>query len=612
MTNGLRKAKNILFTSVVGPHGVDSAHSRFKNPMSLMSNQVTRGQKYYTVQMCSRSFAFDLFGANLNANIAILDFPLAGHLEAALKSGSWDRVGISAIMANFEKLVLTYKIVRSVNATVPIDIGGHIANETEVLEELMGRLLEINPNETFQVVTDTKATTGFSGVTFVMQDGLKYYSQLKDVGLKNDNFVYAPLVETSFDKRVLGIPVSSTAAGLVLADVGCPMKCNFCCTSQKFGGRFVPFLNTAQDIMTVANAHADRGRNEMFVMSENFSLNTDRMLEVLKLMEEQKRPHKWSVFSSAQTLIRLGIENLVKLGYCFVWIGLEEASGQTYNKMHGINLAQLINDLQSHGIEVLGSTILGFENQKVEDIDREVEHAISLGCAYNQFMLYMPMPGTPLWREVKQRGLLKKNFPWPDIHGQTVQNWHHPHLTDQQMESKLDEAFILDFERLGPSLFRMARTHFSGYKKTKDWDHELVQMRRKKMMDLFKTYVPILSVMHRDLKNIGHRLANEVQELKESITAELGFSERFYRYLATPILHFGLKLEKYRYNRSQRLRKMEEPSVHLTHYGDFNHNYPSILPKVKKGANAVAIPKLRMLAEEINRRLPACETAPSI
>src|ERR1035437_1956906 len=102
--------KKILFTSVIGPYGKDSDRTRFKNPMSLLSNQVTRGQKYYTVRMCQRTFAFDLFGANLNADVAALNFPRKRQLQAVLKSQHWDRVGISAIIPNFRSLLETYRI----------------------------------------------------------------------------------------------------------------------------------------------------------------------------------------------------------------------------------------------------------------------------------------------------------------------------------------------------------------------------------------------------------------------------------------------------------------------------------------------------------------------
>src|SRR5512142_804741 len=113
--------RNMLFCSVVGPHGVDGPHSRYQNPITLLGNQVTRGQEHYTVQMFSRTFAYDLLGANLNANVAVLDFPSEEQLRAALLERRWDRVGLSGIMANFEKVLLTWRIVRETLPEVPID-----------------------------------------------------------------------------------------------------------------------------------------------------------------------------------------------------------------------------------------------------------------------------------------------------------------------------------------------------------------------------------------------------------------------------------------------------------------------------------------------------------
>ncbi len=605
----------ILFTSVLGPYGVDSGRSRFKNPMGLLANQVTRGQSYYTVQMCSRTFAFDLFGANLNAEVATLDFPLPRQLEGVLRAGRWDRVGVSSIAANFESLLATYQLIRDVLPDVPIDVGGHIATDEGVVKELVGRMLELHPADTFRVWEpawegkrlgrdrlpinswlEGEGRLG-PGVTFVKRDGLDYYAQLGGVGLRDSGFVHAPLVDASFGKRVFGIPVPSTSAGLMVPDVGCPMKCSFCATSYKFDGRFVQYLRTAEDIMAVANAQADRGRTEMFVMSENFSLDTKRALRLLRLMEEQKRPHRYTVFSSANGLAKLGIENIVKLGYCFVWIGLEESTGRTYDKLHGIDTRELIRSLQAHGVEVLGSTILGLEHHRKADLDREVDHALSHDCVYNQFMLYMPIPGTGLWEEMKAAGKLKQGFPWMEIHGQARQNWHHPHLAEAELEERLDRAFVEDFEVLGPSLYRMMKVHYDGYVKTRDWDHELVQLRRAATKKMFVIYLPLLGAMSKDLGRMNHRVCGRLDELREALLAETGLSGRAASALATPLVRASMALEARRHRRAQVTRVAENPRCHLTHYGTFDHRYPRGVPRPEPRPQSVAIPRRRVPVE---------------
>lgn len=598
--------QEILFTSILGPYGIDSGRTRFKNPMSLLSNQVTRGQEYYTVQMCQRTFAFDLFGVNLDANVSILDFPREKHLRAMLKANKWDRIGVASIMANFESLIKTYSVIREVLPDVPIDIGGHIANDEAVLMELIERLVSINPKESFEswhphwekpyLKTESSALARLleekklqgRGVTFVRRDGLEYYASLPGVGLKNNDVIHAPLVDASFGKRVLGIPVSNTSAGLLIPDVGCPMKCNFCATSHKFNGRFVQFLKTAEDIFEVANAHADRGRPEMFVMSENFSLDTNRALKLLELMETHKRPHKFCVFSSANGLMKLGVENIVKLGYSFIWIGLEESSGRTYNKMRGIDLKKLISELQAHGVEVLGSTILGFEHQDWPDLDREIEHALTYGCVYNQFMLYMAAPGTALWEEMKAKNKLKR-IDWPDFHGQALQSWHHPRLDPERLERKLDEAFTRDFKTLGPSLLRMMRVHYDGFVNTANWSSEIVQMRRQRMKDTFVQYTPLLQAMAWDLKRRRHRKADDAFELLEKMIEVTGGKGMIAAKAGGPIAYAALMSERYRYWRSRKRRVARNPKTQITKYGDSGYVLPFFMPKPQKTPGSVAI-----------------------
>lgn len=370
------------------------------------------------------------------------------------------------------------------------------------------------------------------------------------------------------------------------------MACNFCATSHKFGGKFIRFLKSAEQIMSVANAHADLGRSEMFVMSENFSLDTRRALRLLRLMEEQKRPHRFSVFSSANGLLKLGVENIVKLGYSFIWIGLEESSGTVFKKMHGIDLRSLVTDLQSHGVEVLGSTILGFEHQTLQDIDREVEHALTYDCVYNQFMLYMPSPGTPLWEEMKSAGKLKKKFPWPELHGQSVQNWKHPRIGDVEIERRLDRAFEQDFERLGPSLYRMMKVHFSGYQKTKDWSHALVQMRRAEMKKMFKVYVPILGAMYLDLRRIHHPVADAVRELHDRMFLEMGTTAKMCASIGTGILAGALQIEKWRHRMRIKRRVAVTPRSFIALYSDALSVPNGVaMPRVERSLHYVQVPQ---------------------
>jgi len=69
------------------------------------------------------------------------------------------------------------------------------------------------------------------------------------------------------------------------------------------------------------------------------------------------------------------IEQLIALGnFTGFWVGLECESSQ-YKKLNGIDTMKLVRELQSHGIRVLGSTIIGMEHHTLENMDEAIEYA---------------------------------------------------------------------------------------------------------------------------------------------------------------------------------------------------------------------------------------------
>jgi hypothetical protein len=53
---------------------------------------------------------------------------------------------------------------------------------------------------------------------------------------------------------------------------------------------------------------------------------------------------------------------------------------------------------------VQGSTIVGLEHHTPDNIVEEIEAAIAHQTDFHQFMLYTPVPGTPLYKEMASRG----------------------------------------------------------------------------------------------------------------------------------------------------------------------------------------------------------------
>ena len=117
-------------------------------------------------------------------------------------------------------------------------------------------------------------------------------------------------------------------------------------------------------------------------------------------MEKHGKPWSLKVFSSVNVLRRYTMEQLVALGVNWVWLGLEGKDSQ-YGKLAGTDTMALVRSLQSHGIRVLGSSIIGIEEHTPENIDEVIDYAVSHNTDLHQFMLYTPIAGHALVRRTR-------------------------------------------------------------------------------------------------------------------------------------------------------------------------------------------------------------------
>jgi radical SAM superfamily enzyme YgiQ (UPF0313 family) len=239
-----------------------------------------------------------------------------------------------------------------------------------------------------------------------------------------DRPIEHPIIPSSFGFRLMGVPLPSgggNASATIIPSVGCPMGCNFCTTSEFFGGKgtFVNFFDRGEDLFRImCETERQLGTAAFFMMDENFLLYKKRALELLDLMKAHAKPWSLYVFSSAKAIKKYDIRQLVELGVEWIWLGLKSGSA-SYAKLKATDTLELARTLQSHGIRVHGSTIIGLEHHTPENIDGEITHAIAHDTVFHQFMLYTPVPGTPLYRQVEAENRLVSDVDLADIHGQS-------------------------------------------------------------------------------------------------------------------------------------------------------------------------------------------------
>ena len=131
-----------------------------------------------------------------------------------------------------------------------------------------------------------------------------------------------------------------------------------------------------------------------------------------------------------------------------------------------------------------------------------------------------------------------------DIHGQFKFNFKHDAISRDQSKQFLDWAFQFDFDRNGPSLFRICETIFEGWKK---YAHHPDQRVRRRMeheaLKLRTTYNAALWVMEKRLKKTNAAVSERIRELRREIEREFGLATRSLRALVGPVLLWTSKRE---------------------------------------------------------------------
>ena len=526
-THPLGSDARVLLVSVFGPYAQDDAYgSREINPMELYHNQVTRVQAAFSMRTFQRSWGLMLIQANLKAACTLLDFPDLTRFIEELKTRQYDVIGISSIMTNLQKVRKMVRLIGKHQPNAKVVIGGHIANIAEL--------------------------TKWTGADYIAKgDGVQWMR--KYLGEDTNQPIRHPQILGNIGTRIMGVNLRNHAGdhcATLIPSVGCPIGCNFCSTSAMFGGKgkSVQFYQTGEQLFELMSTlETNLKVKSFFVMDENFLLDKKRALGLLDLMEKNNKSWSLYVFSSANILRKYTTEQLVALGVSWVWIGLE-GKGSKYPKLSGSDPYQMIRDLQSHGIRVLGSSIIGLEEHTPENIDQVIKDAIDHGSDFHQFMLYTPIPGTPLYAEHEANDTLRSfiDVPVADTHGQLTFNYQHPHIKNGEEGKYLLQAFERDFEVNGPSVVRIARTTLHGWQRYKNHPDRRIRERfAHEAANLPIRYAGVLWASRRRYQDDPHR-KQLINEILDEFHAEFSWKSRLAAPLVGRYLHRTLRREEER------------------------------------------------------------------
>ncbi|TVM19217.1 radical SAM protein [Oceanidesulfovibrio indonesiensis] len=196
---------------------------------------------------------------------------------------------------------------------------------------------------------------------------------------------------------------------------GCPLACDFCSVPATFGRKLrVKSIETLDEELKGIRA---KGMKRVFVVDDNFTADRARAIEIFGLLK--KYGMTWMGFSNLAIADEPEfLEALRKSGCTSLFIGFESLNDQAlYHKNRRYPsraaLADAVDRIRSYGIGIQGSFIFGFDEDTPEVFSDVVSFVMETGIEIPNLNILTPLPGTPLYREMKEQGRLL-DMPWDD------------------------------------------------------------------------------------------------------------------------------------------------------------------------------------------------------
>ena len=489
-------SKTVLLTSVCRPMGPAQGDAPSVG-YELLYRQVTRAQGIFSPRTVNSQFGLDYIAENLDAPTVVLQYPSKRELIKELKKG-YDYVGISFIMALIHKMKETVALIRQYSPKSQIVLGGYgTVLKDDVLKPYADHICR--------------------------GEGVAFFRQL--LGEPEIPMPYKhPLIVSWL--KVFGWRVSGT--GKIFGGLGCPNGCDFCCTSHFFKRQHVRLLPTGRDIYNVVERYFDLDPSLVFlIIDEDFLLNKKRALEFRDcVLAAGKRPSIFA-FSSIKAISQFKVEEILEIGIDGFWIGYE-GTRSNYAKQQGRPTDEILTEFREHGITVLTSMIVGFDYQTPAIVAQELDGLMKLKPALGQYLIYGPVPGTPFYERVIRENLLQDVYTTEkDLFYRRADGFStmikHPTLSPKQIEDLQRWCFDQDFQRLGPSIYRVLETRFLGYLKLKDSPNPVLRQKAEYYANELRYAYPVFLAGR--LFGPNATIRRWIGDLEKRIHAELGRPE---------------------------------------------------------------------------------------
>ena len=241
---------------------------------------------------------------------------------------------------------------------------------------------------------------------------------------------------------------------------GCPVNCDFCFVHNVKGKvhRKRPIENVIDEIKSIK-------QKNIFFFDASLTINPKYTKDLFKNLIGLDK--KFNCYGNVNVLAK--DDEFLKLASeagCVSWcIGFEAISqdvirsiGKTTNKIRDYKNA--VNKIKDYDMNITGSFIFGFDEQKIDTFEKTKEMIDNLGIDVACFNILTPFPGTKIFKRIKKENRIT-SFDWTKYNcAQTL--FKPKHMTEKELYDGTIWIYK-EYYKILPVLKRLVRNIKHGY-----------------------------------------------------------------------------------------------------------------------------------------------------
>lgn len=346
-------------------------------------------------------------------------YPVWKEVEETIRKLAPDLVGISIWTTFAAASFFTAKLVKKVNPECIVVMGGpHATVKADEIIRICPDVDYVIRGEGEHALLElvsalerkTNAISAIAGLSY-RNNGHITHNPERTATVDLNQFPFP-------DRSLLmhGNHYNSEDLGLIMTTRGCPYSCTYCATNTKR----VSFRSADHILHEIQVVKERYGTTQFTFKDDSFTVNRRKVEEFCNRLIQEKIRINWECNTRVNLVDEALLRLMKKAGCNFIKVGIESGSERVLKEMNKKithdQVRQAAALFRKAGIHWTGYFMMGVPGETEEDIRKTIGFLYEVKPDFACIGVYEPFPGTLMFENGIQRGLVKPEMTLEDFY----------------------------------------------------------------------------------------------------------------------------------------------------------------------------------------------------